>query len=41
MSTDQLLGLVTGVLFGFLLQKGRVLRFEQQVGALLLKDTTI
>jgi uncharacterized protein len=41
MSSDQLLGLFTGVLFGFLLQKGRVLRFEKQVGALLLKDMTI
>lgn len=41
MSTDQLLGLVTGILFGFLLQKGRVLRFEKQVGALLFKDMTI
>jgi hypothetical protein len=41
MSTGQWLGLVTGVLFGFLLQKGRVLRFEKQLGALLLKDMTI
>jgi uncharacterized membrane protein YedE/YeeE len=41
MSTDQILGLVTGVLFGFLLQKGRVLRFDKQLGALLLKDMTI
>jgi uncharacterized membrane protein YedE/YeeE len=41
MSTDQWLGLVTGLLFGFLLQKGRVLRFEKQVGAMLLKDMTI
>lgn len=41
MSTDQLLGLITGILFGFLLQKGRVLRFEKQVGALLFKDMTI
>ncbi|MDR9501099.1 MAG: YeeE/YedE thiosulfate transporter family protein [Desulfurivibrionaceae bacterium] len=41
MSIDQWLGLITGVLFGFLLQKGRVLRFEKQVGALLLKDMTI
>lgn len=41
MSTDQMIGLITGVLFGFLLQKGRVLRFEKQVGAMLLKDTTI
>ena len=41
MGTDQILGLVTGILFGFLLQKGRVLRFEKQVGAMLLKDMTI
>ncbi|OPY05224.1 MAG: putative inner membrane protein [Syntrophus sp. PtaB.Bin001] len=41
MSIDQILGLVTGVLFGFLLQKGRVLRFDKQIGALLLKDMTI
>lgn len=41
MSTAQLLGLVTGILFGFLLQKGRVLRFEKQVGAMLLQDMTI
>jgi hypothetical protein len=41
MSIDQVLGLVTGVLFGFLLQKGRVLRFDKQVGAMLLQDMTI
>ncbi len=41
MSTEQILGLVTGILFGFLLQKGRVLRFEKQVGAMLLQDMTI
>jgi len=41
MSIDQWLGLMTGVLFGFLLQKGRVLRFEKQIGAMLLKDMTI
>lgn len=34
-------GLVTGVAFGFLLQKGRVLRYDKQLGALLLKDLTI
>jgi len=34
-------GLITGLLFGFLLQKGRVLRYDKQVGALLLKDMTI
>jgi uncharacterized membrane protein YedE/YeeE len=41
MSIDQILGLITGILFGFLLQKGRVLRFDKQVGAMLLKDMTI
>lgn len=41
MSIDQILGLVTGVVFGFLMQKGRVIRFEKQVGALLIKDMTI
>jgi uncharacterized membrane protein YedE/YeeE len=34
-------GLVTGILFGFLLQKGRVLRYDMQVGALKLLDMTI
>ena len=38
---EQLLGLLTGIIFGALLQKGRVLRFEKQVGAMLLKDMTI
>ena len=39
---NQLLaGLVTGVLFGFLLQKGRVLRYDKQLGALRLQDMTI
>lgn len=41
MSTAQILGLVTGIAFGFLLQKGRVLRFDKQIGALLFKDMTI
>ena len=41
MSTEQLLGLFTGVIFGFLMQKARVLRYEKQVGALLFKDMTI
>lgn len=41
MNTEQLLGLATGVAFGFLLQKGRVLRFEKQVSAMLLQDMTI
>lgn len=34
-------GLVTGILFGFLLQKGRVLRYDRQVGALRFLDMTI
>ncbi|MCK9264178.1 MAG: YeeE/YedE family protein, partial [Deltaproteobacteria bacterium] len=41
MNTALLLGLITGIIFGFLMQKGRVLHFEKQVGALLLKDMTI
>ena len=36
-----LLGLGTGITFGVLLQQGRVLRFEKQVGAMLLEDMTI
>lgn len=38
---EQFIGLITGILFGFLLQKGEVLRFEKQVGFMLLKDMTI
>ncbi len=34
-------GLITGILFGFLLQKGRVLRYDKQLGALRLIDMTI
>lgn len=34
-------GLVTGILFGFFLQKGRVLRYDRQLGALRLTDMTI
>jgi uncharacterized membrane protein YedE/YeeE len=34
-------GLVTGIIFGFLLQKGRVIRYDKQLGALLLVDMTI
>jgi len=35
------MGLLTGLAFGFLLQKGRVLRYEKQLGALRLLDMTI
>jgi uncharacterized membrane protein YedE/YeeE len=36
-----LYGLITGILFGFLLQKARVIRYDKQLGALRLKDMTI
>ena len=39
--TELLYGLVTGILFGFFLQKGRVLRYDKQIAALLLRDMTI
>jgi hypothetical protein len=34
-------GLITGILFGFLLQKAEVVRYDRQVGALRLQDMTI
>lgn len=34
-------GLGTGIIFGFLLQKARVIRYDKQLGALLFKDMTI
>lgn len=36
-----LLGLLTGIVFGFLLQKGRVAKFEVITGQLLLRDWTV
>ena len=36
-----LYGLITGIIFGFLLQKAQVLRYDKQVGALRLIDMTI
>jgi len=39
--TKLLLGLVTGILFGVLLQKGRVSKFEVIVGQFLFKDWTV
>ena len=39
--TELLYGLVTGILFGFFLQKGRVLRYDKQIAALRLRDMTI
>ncbi|WP_277253016.1 hypothetical protein [Neptunomonas phycophila] len=41
MSTEQILGLITGLAFGFLLQRGRVLRYDKQVAAMLFKDMAI
>ncbi len=41
MTGDMMYGLVTGILFGFLLQKGRVIRYDKQIGALRLIDMTI
>lgn len=34
-------GLITGIGFGVLLQRAEVIRFDRQIGALLLKDMTI
>lgn len=34
-------GVVTGILFGALLQRSRVVRYDKQLGALRLKDMTI
>ena len=36
-----ILGLITGIVFGFLLQKGRVVRYDKQIGALRFLDMTI
>jgi uncharacterized protein len=38
---ELILGLTTGVVFGILLQKAEVLRFDKQVGFMLFKDATI
>jgi len=34
-------GLITGILFGIFLQRGKVLRYDKQIGALRLIDMTI
>jgi len=34
-------GLMAGILFGFILQRAHVIRYDKQLGALLLKDMTI
>lgn len=38
---DLIFGLITGVLFGILLQRAEVIRYDKQLGALLFKDMTI
>ncbi len=41
MSLTQILGLITGIFFGVLLQKAHILRFEKVINALLLKDAAV
>jgi uncharacterized membrane protein YedE/YeeE len=41
MTSQLIYGLVTGILFGFFLQRGQVLRYDKQIGALRLIDMTI
>ena len=41
LNPDMVYGLVTGLLFGFLLQRGRVIRYDKQLGALRVQDFTI
>ncbi|KPJ99503.1 MAG: YeeE/YedE family protein [Desulfobacterales bacterium SG8_35] len=36
-----IMGLLTGLSFGFLLQKARVVRYDKQIGALRFQDMTI
>ena len=36
-----MLGLITGIIFGFLLQKGGVTEYKVLIGQLLLKDFTV
>lgn len=36
-----LLGFITGMFFGFILQKGQALRYDRQIGVLRFKDFTI
>jgi len=42
MAMNELLtGAVTGILFGFFMQKAQVIRYDRQLGALRLRDMTI
>ncbi len=38
---ELLTGALTGILFGFIMQKAQVIRFDKQLGAMRLKDMTI
>lgn len=38
---ELLTGAITGILFGFVMQKAQVIRYDRQLGALRLKDMTI
>ncbi len=38
---EPFLGLLTGFLLGFLMQKGGVLRFDRQIGLLMFRDMTV
>lgn len=39
--SETLYGLSTGIIFGYLMQRARVLRYDKQLGALRLRDMTI
>jgi len=42
MAMNELLtGAVTGIIFGFIMQKAQVIRYDRQLGALRLRDMTI
>ncbi|WP_024822711.1 MULTISPECIES: YeeE/YedE thiosulfate transporter family protein [Aminobacterium] len=41
MKTELVLGLLTGFIFGILLQRSETVRYDRQLGALKLKDFTI
>lgn len=38
---ELLMGAITGILFGFCMQKAQVIRYDRQLGALCFKDMTI
>lgn len=38
---ELLMGVITGILFGFLMQRAQVIRYDRQLGALRFQDMTI